>query len=1207
MPSRVQAGNLVPASTVTDELTKLLAAPSSSLAVARFLMLAPSLDALAAHDQQQWLRRIATRTKAPLMAFHAQRLLHRHEHLKPPPASGFVWSVLGPLPAMVDGIVDFHDGLHAFPAPSNDGSVEIEGVMGPIQWQILENWGPAGGGSVTHLVPTWESAGVHVVTAFEISRREQVVIRLGAAGHVAASIDGRFLGHAQGMDFAHPDQLQAMVSLSPGKHVLSLSFVTEPAQETQFFVRLTDLKGRKLSHLVMLPAHQWETSGAIEPHGAEPVLTWSEAIPMGCAKFRRCLLASVARRALGIPDPQPGRGDRGELLEDLLLRPEAMKISAHRFLLLLEHVRRDEARSSILLHRKSRMGKEAPLLLAEAELAAQRGQGFRAQSLLGAMETAKNNVQDSEVGQLVSALVVALAGDSGLAARLLGILKKDSFVGSERMLTEMAAAAAGIDRPDLVLDISARLHRAFPGDLGLAANYVAALDAEGFGVKGLELLMTLARARPDLPTYRIEAARVAELMGEAKTARRFLQIAERAATYDPDLMESIARLWEVLGQSEEAKKRWRRVVALRPSDVNARRALERYAPKEEEPFQFEVPYHDGLLELPTRHKAGDFEILVEESHFVLSADGGYRQYLKRILRVHRTPEERRARTLAIRFDPDRENPIILMATIHREGRSLPVIKREIYQISEEWYGLYYDRQEMVVPFDDLRPGDTVEVAYRLDVRASRVIPGTFSRLETLQEHLYKHEVIGTVWVPPGMKVETRITGRPSQVETTVLDDGSVRHRLHLKQVPPLAYEHAMPGLAETGITWQITTFASWKEIADGYRRLALPQRVTTPAMGRWVEEQVASSRGPDGEISTKRLLRQIVQGTTRMLRYVGLEFGVHGYKPYRTDHVWVRRFGDCKDQATLLTELLKLAGITAHVVLLRSRGQGRVSAPLPSLALFDHAIVYVPDEDLFVDPTARFHELGDLPTTDQGAQALVVGLESVSQSLVRTPITPATRNGMDAHYVVTFNERGAAQVDGSATFRGFLAADYRQRFANADSEHEALEKLLNRRYPGLRLLQRTVADPEELSKPFSLDFVAEVEGLARHQGGRLQIDRPAGWESKIAELVGTPVRDTPLLLGPPATYALRFQYVPPRGWSALGVPDDKTEAGLFGEFSVRWVLDSGEVRVNTRLQLLLDQVAPEDYSALRAFLYRFDDAIRAPLLFEKTVNSEVRP
>ena len=54
-------------------------------------------------------------------------------------------------------------------------------------------------------------------------------------------------------------------------------------------------------------------------------------------------------------------------------------------------------------------------------------------------------------------------------------------------------------------------------------------------------------------------------------------------------------------------------------------------------------------------------------------------------------------------------------------------------------------------------------------------------------------------------------------------------------------------------------------------------------------------------------------------RYVALEFGIHGYKPYRVSQVLSRRFGDCKDKASLLMVLLREVGVEAELVLLRTR------------------------------------------------------------------------------------------------------------------------------------------------------------------------------------------------------------------------------------------------------------------------------------------------
>ena len=58
----------------------------------------------------------------------------------------------------------------------------------------------------------------------------------------------------------------------------------------------------------------------------------------------------------------------------------------------------------------------------------------------------------------------------------------------------------------------------------------------------------------------------------------------------------------------------------------------------------------------------------------------------------------------------------------------------------------------------------------------------------------------------------------------------------------------------------------------------------------------------------------------RNTRYVALEFGIHGWKPYRAHEVVSRGFGDCKDKGSLINAVLAAAGIEARVVLLRTWG-----------------------------------------------------------------------------------------------------------------------------------------------------------------------------------------------------------------------------------------------------------------------------------------------
>jgi transglutaminase-like putative cysteine protease len=145
----------------------------------------------------------------------------------------------------------------------------------------------------------------------------------------------------------------------------------------------------------------------------------------------------------------------------------------------------------------------------------------------------------------------------------------------------------------------------------------------------------------------------------------------------------------------------------------------------------------------------------------------------------------------------------------------------------------------------------------------------------------------------------------------------------------------------------ISTFASWQELGRWYADLVRPQFAADDALRQVVTQIARAHRGDEERI---RAAHQFVLQNTH---YVALEFGVYGYKPYPVAQTFARRFGDCKDKASLMIALLREAGIDADLALVRTRRMGDVSPAATSVAIFDHAIVYVPKYDLWLDGTAE--------------------------------------------------------------------------------------------------------------------------------------------------------------------------------------------------------------------------------------------------------------
>ena len=201
----------------------------------------------------------------------------------------------------------------------------------------------------------------------------------------------------------------------------------------------------------------------------------------------------------------------------------------------------------------------------------------------------------------------------------------------------------------------------------------------------------------------------------------------------------------------------------------------------------------------------------------------------------------------------------------------------------------------------------------------------------------------------------------------------------------------------------------WEDFVRWYAALIENEVRVSPQMRELVARSTEASE--DRLSLTQALCRHV----SDEVRYVGLEFGVHGLRPYPPAEVFQRGFGDCKDKSLLLVTLLREAGLKAHLVTVMTTPLGNASLHPGSPSLFDHAIVYLDEEERFYDPTARYIGIHSLPWQDQGAQALIVDKESPRQQI--TPTDDYLENR--AEFVATVSP--GMELAGTVRFTGQFA------------------------------------------------------------------------------------------------------------------------------------------------------------------------------------------
>ncbi len=142
-------------------------------------------------------------------------------------------------------------------------------------------------------------------------------------------------------------------------------------------------------------------------------------------------------------------------------------------------------------------------------------------------------------------------------------------------------------------------------------------------------------------------------------------------------------------------------------------------------------------------------------------------------------------------------------------------------------------------------------------------------------------------------------------------------------------------------------------------------------------------------------VKKIFEWVENNINYIAYEDSLAGLIPREASLVIARRFGDCKDMATTLTQLIRAAGLPAYPAWLGTRDISYTFTDVPSPLAANHMIcVYIQDgKYYFLDATGKDAPFGYPTSMIQGKQA-IIGLGEGNFSLVTVPETPMQSNAL---------------------------------------------------------------------------------------------------------------------------------------------------------------------------------------------------------------------
>lgn len=478
---------------------------------------------------------------------------------------------------------------------------------------------------------------------------------------------------------------------------------------------------------------------------------------------------------------------------------------------------------------------------------------------------------------------------------------------------------------------------------------------------------------------------------------------------------------------------------------------------------------------------------------------------------------------------------------------------------------------------EVHAGCVVEISYRIEARTPGSLPFFYEELP-LQHNVPVLKSSMALKLPKKGKYKYRLKNTEAAPVLSETDAAQVikwNFPTGLPAFESLPYD---PPTRDMLTVVQLGSTDTWNDFISWYRRIAKDSDKSGPEIVALAKE--LSRDHPKRQQKLKAAFEYVSK-----MRYVAIEFGVHGFRPRTPTEVLANRYGDCKDKATLLAVLLREMGIPAQFALINRMSS--TDADFPGWQ-FNHAITYVPPapdqgqkDGFWLDTTDTATPFGFIAPGNLGRTALVLPPNQTGGQFL--PVTDPNQS------ISTVRETWEWTQDATGRWTGTLKkewgglSDYTQRLRlkslTPAQRQFFLQQALTEEALGVDFTQLALSDVTNLATPVLL--------TARVSGADLSC---TSLGVNLFSMMAAPTRNRAMVLndGQPMAFTRisHFVYAKPVAERKDTKPIAWEGGGLKLDFQQRWTNERTFEQIE-KIELTTPTIATADYAATRTGLQQW--------------------
>jgi transglutaminase-like putative cysteine protease len=438
----------------------------------------------------------------------------------------------------------------------------------------------------------------------------------------------------------------------------------------------------------------------------------------------------------------------------------------------------------------------------------------------------------------------------------------------------------------------------------------------------------------------------------------------------------------------------------------------------------------------------------------------------------------------------------------------------------------------------------------------------------------------------------------------ITPDGNAKlYSWTLEQFPAQVKEYASPawidivpnvilGPSRFSIEDYAGDMTDWNALGKFVLALNKDRDQLPPSVKQKIAELTKNITGKQEKI---KVLYNFLQSTTR---YISIQLGIGGWRPFEAADVAQRAYGDCKALSNYMVAILKEAGIPAYYALIKAGEiKDDILVDFPS-SQFNHAIVCVPDgkDTTWLECTSQTQAPGYMGSFTGNRHALLI--TENGGKLVSTPVYKLKDNEQARKITATLDDEGHLDMHVQANYKALLQ-DELQSMINVLSKDKIKEHLHEDiDLPTYEISEFSYKETKSTIPEIGEILDMKVENYATVTGKRLFLV-PNIMNRFSRRLTADDNRKFDIVLKMEYAEVDSTEIIIPNGYVPESIPQDISISSPFGNYQCHISLQGNKVTYHRRLERFSGIFPAAKYNDLVSFYDRIYKADRNKLVLVK--------